>query len=362
MSDARILYDLADSLNEKTLVGYVIARLFNNPFVWNGGQPKLRIGNFLDYGMLLAPIVIQYIIQIENLLDTHTYEGVLFLARDGYLFKKIYDKIHVPGKVKSHYILSSRKLSIRSGVQDIEELNRSKRYLKGHFDNPVLELYGVEADISKQAGLTWEDMIDANAELIFVHTKNTLTGYKKWIQAAGVDLQKSYLLCELNGYGTSHYYIGKLFEHRPDAVYLVRNHGAREYTLPSYPIWEFEDASQTVSSLIINNPLMEVIFTSMQPSAIDMTEDGTPVFANEKRSPEELVAVAKIQEGIEQFSVSYLNHGYVEGIALKKELAEQMLRLAAECVLEGECEKLHDIVFSNDIGNVRQNLFTGEII
>ena len=100
----------------------------------------------------------------------------------------------------------------------------------------------------------------------------------------------------------------------------------------------------------------------MQPSAIDMTEDGTPVFANEKRSPEELVAVAKIQEGIEQFSVSYLNHGYVEGIALKKELAEQMLRLAAECVLEGECEKLHDIVFSNDIGNVRQNLFTGEII
>lgn len=362
MSDARILYDLADSLNEKTLVGYVIARLFNNPFVWNGGQPKLRIGNYADYGMLLAPLVIQYMVQIENLLDKHTYDGVLFLARDGYLLKKIYDKIHVSGKVKSHYFLSSRKLSIRSGVQNIEELNCSKRYLKGHFDNPVLDLYGVEAEPSQQAGQTWEDMIDANAERIFEHAKRTLTGYKKWIQAAGMDLQKSYLLCELNGYGTSHYYIGKLFEHRPDAVYLVRNHGAGEYTLPCYPVWEFDNASRTVSSLIVNNPLMEVIFTSMQPSVIDMTEDGTPVFANEKRSPEELAAVAKIQEGIEQLAVAYLNSGYVDGVALKKELAEQMLRLAAECVLEGECEKLHDIVFSNDIGNVRQNLFTGEII
>lgn len=360
LSDASMLYDLADTLNEKLLVGQVIATIFNSPFSFSGTMTNVQISSFEQFAVLLAPLVVIYLQELQKIEESSQYEGVIFLARDGYLFKKIYEQIFMSQKLPAYYLMSSRKLSIRSGVQTLEELEISKKYVRGEFGNPVLELYGV--DVERTEGQSDLDMIDANAESIITHAQKTLAGYKNWIDTAGIDTDKPYLLCELNGYGTSHYYLGKIFTKPLDAMFLVRNHGENEFKLDCHAIWEFDSEEQILSSVIVNNPLLEVIFTSMQPSSIDMTEEGTVIFAKEKRSAEELLLVQKIQDEIENFTVRYLNNDYRNQSAVKRELAEQLLRVASICKLDGECVKLTKIIFLNDVGNIKQNLFTGEII
>lgn len=370
VSNVSSLMAYADNINERNLLGLLISDLFNSPFALNDSNGEVEINKLEQFGaMCLAPLMIIYQTKLKQMLDMNKYSGVLFVARDMYLFKKVYDLL-MWNKTPSKYLFSSRKLSIRSGIHSQEDLEISFQYFKqGKYSNLLSELYGIDDSPSQEKVLSWDndenvirDIVYENSMQIFEHSRKTQEGYIKWMSTQEINISSKYLLSELNGFGTSHYYLDKIFDKPLDALYLVRNHKSGGFELQDEALWRFYNGTQMVSSLINNNPLMEIVFTSPDASVIDMKEDGTPIFAIEKRTEEHLKMITNIQAGIVDFSVKYLKEMYIDDIAIKKELPEQLLKSCSEIELSGDCELLKNTYFFNDIGNIKQNLFTGAIL
>ncbi len=358
----------ANNCNEKGFLGLAVAELFNDPFALYGTDGTVQMDSPQRLGkVLVAPAALLYLQNLEAALQEKEYEGVLFAARDGYLFQMLYEmmrdsgKSAVFGQVPAYYIAASRKLCIRAAMKDEESISMIKGVNTEGFGGArvLTDLFNIPKDqlCEMRPGEGETEYYLRNKDAILSISGRVRENYRNYLESMGIRMDKRYLFCDLNSTGTSHYGLSNLFEAPLDGAYLLRYHAENTYSHEVRACYEIDELAAPPNSFMQKTNLLEVVLSAPAPSIIDIGDDGRPVYAEEKRTAEEIGFMEQAQKGILSISEDYLRNMYIPGHAIKREYAERIFCMCGNVAYSAGCGGIENSCIYDDFMGLSRGLF-----
>lgn len=360
ISNFRYILPWISNYNEKSLLGLILSKLFNNPYALYGTAGIIQIDNFEMLSTLFAaPAAVMFMLELFTFLQENPgYEKVVFSARDGYLFDKLYKEIKEKSGDKkkmldSVYLLASRKLCLRAAMGiDMRVLTEN---ITGKKPEAVLvDILGVPKDKLKPFDLEkHQDAIGyclAHKEILDEKSKITRQRYMKYLLDCGLKLDGKYLFCDLVSKGTVQFALNYIFQEPLDGFYVYRLISGKPYPIKVTDAYQKEYA-WLESPLIKHYFYLETVFTSAEPSIEDMDENNRPTFSIETRKKEEIAIIQREQNAIEDFFLDYYENLWIEGERLKR-LPELLMGMYNEVEYIGECSCAKEIKLYDDMDGV----------
>ncbi|MBQ1407811.1 MAG: hypothetical protein IIY88_06725, partial [Eubacterium sp.] len=316
----------ASGFSEKSLVGLAVSKAFADPF---------RTPDMMELGMrdrlvryadsVVGPLTSGFITWIVSLLhEEPDYDGVLFFARDGYLpylvYRHVAEHMELP---PAYYFYSSRKASFHT-VEDMDE----------QIERAV--------DLGKQFGLAADEMLekifDIKGENIIPMEEDELTasfirkqsaersrraemartGYLKYAAGLGMKEGGKYLVTDFISSGTTYKQLLWMPYELKGVFFGTRNETeAAKYKFD----WYLRGENDT---LMRNYVELESYYCSPEPSMTMISEEGEPVFAEERRTPEELEEFKLVAERTLAFAEEYFDKLNKKAELVRPAIPEEM--------------------------------------
>ena len=248
---------LANS-NEKNIIGFIMAEVFNSPFL-SVNNRKICISNSKELiSGFIAPIEIAFTIWLMKRLKNLKVNKVLFAARDGVIFEKLYRMLKKCREFEtlpeSIYFYTSRTAAIRAAVNSEELFQEACSY------------YG-ESIIEK--------IFDGkfNSEKSETYKKN----YLKYLKKNGLELDEEYAFVDLTSCGTTQYYLEKV-------GMCLRGLYFEQYLGNLKMIPDIQSIFCTDVIDADRNLLLETFIGSLEPMVKGFDKEGKPIFATDNRT------------------------------------------------------------------------------
>lgn len=336
MSSLRKLLICSGGVDNRLALGMIAAEIFNNPFILHNTSGVVKIKKPDELATLfIAPIVLIYMQNLIKVLRKKPVEAILFTARDGYLFKKIYDICYLKTiGIPSLYFLTSRKLCLRSTI-DVEDdiLNLYNNFSTEHELKVFLDEF-LQDEFSTDEG---KKDLDTREKLLLYQDKlkqksRTMRNhYLNYMKTISFEQRKQYLFCELNSMGTIHEALNKMLDMDLEGFYLYRRMGFKERKLRIVSVYDHLQGANVDRY----RDLIEVVLTSLEPSICGMDENGVPVYSPEKRTKQDLYILEILHKVIIDFIQFYVDLGGAERM-IRKELPDIALGLCNYVDFEDE--------------------------
>jgi hypothetical protein len=188
----------------------------------------------------LGPICSEYFFHIKEYCEKHHIDYLGFLAREGYLFQLIYQRLQQVSlfpSIPSSYLYASRTFLFRLGLNDETSLNFSldhafdgslrelmiRRYglsesqLESIFNNAQLDEHWVLPEQKQKMKAVLLSHIDKLEKLI----KQTRADYKSYIATTGLVKANQPLLLDVGYSGTIQKLLCNLFQQDSHALYFI---------------------------------------------------------------------------------------------------------------------------------------------
>lgn len=314
MSAFRSSLAIPCNVNEKSMVGLFVHRLFRNPFC-----REITVTDSYDYGYLfLGPAVTAFMLWLVSALRANRITRVLFAARDGYLFQRLYETaVNVLGLTDmpaGTYFYTSRRACLRSYCLTAENLDEVRRqysftmedicrnYSDGEY---IVEMS--EADILKKA-------------------ESEHAGYQKYIDSLGIGEEDRIAFVDLVSGGTCQYYLERMFLRPMTGLYLCRSTSwTRKAPRISSMAEEYPEDISAYFSKIAQVRLLEAVMTSPEPSLAGFAEDGGMIFLQDSMTEEYRCFVKSVQDGISDYFDKYIRYLYVPDLSIHPALAKILM-------------------------------------
>ncbi|MBE6101896.1 MAG: hypothetical protein E7200_07335 [Selenomonas ruminantium] len=300
-TDAREKLPFVEDFNSRLIFGLFTAKAYGNPF---GSAQVTDVTQFAR--LFMAPLAAQYILWLLQKAKAHNFEAVLFAARDGWLFRRLYDEaVEVMGLKdipKGRYFYCSRKLCISAALQDEKSLDWMRGILTGQTHHFLREVFGFvpkdghEPPVwGENPDLIWDEVLDQK-ESIFAKSAAIRQGYECYIAEQGLQREGHYAFADLCSQGTTqcaltHSVLPNLY-----GLIFARYMSGRSATMG-----RMETFLPQVDWHMLANNVFEFIFSSPEPSAASVDTDGNIIFEEEDRSEYELELIKNSQEEIVDF-------------------------------------------------------------
>lgn len=298
------MWDDMKSLSDRLKAGLFLANLFNNPFQFEKQDKRISINNAYDIGyLLLAPLITDFTFWFRMQIQEYNLKNIWFCARDGYLIKKLYDEL--TQETASIYFLTSRMAAIRAGIRDekdiryVEEMNFS-----GSVQEQLKERFGIqinktEVDNPQGMGLT------EYAKEIMERVKENEKNYLKYIETLQVE-DGPVAFFDFVAKGTTQMFIGNLVSNHLKGLYFLQleKENMKDKGLD---IVSFYDVEHLYHSAIYEDYyILETVLTSQMPSLTSFDAGGKAIYADEKRTADDLRCIREMQTGIYEYFKEYI--------------------------------------------------------
>lgn len=319
-----------NSLADSLWVGEIANCMFNNPFIKENYLNFQIIDTMDKFSCLyIVPTLDIYIRELNKIFFEEKYDSILFVARDGCLiyrcFLKLQEMCEIK-KCKAFYIPCSRKLAISVGVRNSQEV----KLVEGIYGMNIDEGFGI--DIKKAL---------INSEK-----------YKKILIDMGIDINRKNLLCELDGQGTSAYFLNNLFENKLYSFYFERLHVIDMYEIPHHSIFDIYEKDLTYSPYFNHVNYLENIYTSENPSIRGILEDGSLEYSQDNRCLDEIDKLSKLHDvALNGFIKWHKKKKQLKAGDLSVELVRNIFETISECIYSGECSFINNWNLIDDMNS-----------
>lgn len=308
--------DISD-LSDRVKAGMFISRIFNDPFCFEREDRRLAAEDASDLGYLFcAPMITDFTLWMQENISRQGYKQILFGARDGYLFEKLYGISDPEGR--SCYFLTSRTAAIRAGMETQEDIDYvdGMKY-SGTFSDATRERFGIDVKES-------DDL--ARSKAIFEKAKDQRENYRQYIDNLGIGEGKLAFF-DFVAKGTTQMYLQKLFAQHLKGFYFLQLEPEfmADKGLDIEPFYSEEEKDS--SAIFDNYYILETILTAPFPQMKEMGPDGEPVYAKETRSERDLKCFERAQNGIIEYYREYLRIVPKSARTVNKKLDEKLLEL-----------------------------------
>lgn len=315
------------SLSDRIKIGMAVARLFNSPFQFEDGERKLKLEDAVDVGYLFcAPVVNDFVQWFGARTQEFGCKNIWFCARDGFLVKKIYEKMFPESF--SEYFLTSRTAAIRSGVETREDVAYvdSMKFSGTATDN-LKRRFGIEA------AKIPDSEIDENEEGLMrfyryiLHTaEGKRENNRKYIESLHIE-EGRIAFFDFVSKGTTQLYVERLVENPVVGLYFLQMEPEymKDRHLDIRPFYTEEERED--SAIFDSYYILETLLTSPYPSVDEFDSNGRPVYVQETRSENDITCFTRAQEGMLEYVDTYLSVCPESERKVNKKLDEVMLML-----------------------------------
>ena len=337
------LLGCARSLNEKIIIGLLVAEMFNDPFMLSKGNGLFKVSSLKTWGKLcFAPVLIKYIMEIIKYVKADSnLDGVLFPARDGYLLNKMYEyyREHIDHSIpKSFYLAISRKAALRC-CSDLKVIRAAgNKYMNGDYYTFLNNVLGISAD---DENITIDEL---ESELV-QRARRMAKAAQNYYAKSGITADCKYLFTEIYSKGTSQAAIDGLFKNNLKGFYLMR-YGDGEYDIDIHEVYKIDQDNSNRCSLSRGELLFETFISGPGPALLEIREDGL-IYDGEGRSAKYGRALEKVASGIEELFCEYLRLFDTWG-EISNEMPEYVFKYKDSISYSGECRILGNIAFKNN--------------
>ena len=316
------------SINDRSMAGLFCERVFRNPFCG-----EYKVSNAYEFGYLfIAPLITAFMIWAIEEIKKLKFTKILFAARDGYLFKKLYDRyFQLTGSgdmPEGVYFYTSRRSCLRAYCRDREGLNE------------VLEQYSFTMeDISRNYSDT-DEVNSLSEDEIYAKAKKEHKGYQAYIDSLHIQKEEKIAFVDLVSGGTCQYYLEEMFFGKMTGLYLCRGTSwvKRAPEIKSM-IDEYPNDVGGYFSKIDQVKLLEAIMTSREPSLAGFESDGNKILLKDKMTEDYKVFVTEVQRGISDYFEIYIRDLYVKGVPINISVVRMLMDFRNITDVDGEILK-----------------------
>ena len=348
------------SLNERSMLGLLIAKIFNSPFSLYGSDRRPYVDSIKDISYLyFAPVILKVMLWLMDKLLEGDYEKVLFSARDGFLIQELYDYMRLTrnGLPDSVYFQASRVLCARAGLSsdaDIEWMLSApfdcswKEVVKERFDlndNDMLDEYNSEYNSVLDYAMSHKDKI-------YKRSREIRQNYNKYMKLLGIKEGRTYAFYDFVSCGTCQYFLNNFVSFNLQGLYCGYYDSVTggKRNVPIEALFVNQNYFQRETAFFKRYLLFERIMTSTASSVISMDTCGKPLFSEESRSLHELNMVKIAQESIKDYIKKYIDSLYVDGSSIDVMFVDALFALFSLKYTNENCEEFEQILLVDDFG------------
>ncbi len=316
------MWDEIESFSDKLKAGMFTARIFNSPFQFEDADRRIRIASAHDIAYLFfAPMICDFVIWFYDHICEEKIRNVFFCARDGYLIKKLYDRL--VGNESSVYFLTSRIAAVRAGIRNKEDISYLEKIkFSGTMQEQLWKRFGIKAD-ADDPRIQNESLMEF-AEEIIERSAACQKRNKHYIDTLKIE-DGDIAFFDFVAKGTSQAYMQRLIKNHFKGFYFLRLE-KESLEQEHLDIRSFYQIGETDSQAIFENyDMLETILTSACPSVIEFDDQGKPVYTEETRTTEDFNCLLNAQDGICEYFNSYLKLCPVPERSVHKKLDEILL-------------------------------------
>ena len=313
-SKYRSVLQHVNTVNDRSIVGLFMNKICSDPF-----ERDHRIADAKEFGYLfLGPLISAFMTWLIEEIQKNKFTKILFAARDGYLFLKLYQMaieiLGVEDMPEGIYLYTSRRACLRSYCRNNDGLNE------------ILKQYGFSLDDVSRNFSESNNYTNLSEDEIFSKAADEYAGYERYINELKISGGENVGIVDLISGGTCQYYLEKMFLGEATGLYLCR--GLSWVNCPSYikaMTEEHPNDPAAYFSKIEQVTLLEAVMTSPEPSLAGFYRNGTPKFLKDKSTANNKEFVSNVQTGITKFFEEYMRYLYVPGCPLTVGVVKELL-------------------------------------
>lgn len=311
MAELTAIGNAADKVDGANgLQGMIYARLFNDPFALHRGYGKLHAAPYeLGYG-ILGPLLTGYIHWLYGKLRKEPLDCILFISRDGYLVKKIYDLMRpLDGEddlPEAYYVMTSRSFSVFASLETDEDISYASdlpfqgtatEMLQKRFHLENAEILPFSQDVEKLP------YIMKHKNLILSKAASARSRYLKYLSPLKLNQRRAGIF-DFVSTGTCQMCMEKITKTLLKGYYFERIADSYKCKVRLHIAdYVHEYASGYESD---NYFLLESWIKSTEPSMEDVRDDGRIVYCRQHISENQKRYIDQIQKGALEFCRDYL--------------------------------------------------------
>ena len=305
------------SITQRILLGmFINGGIYNSPFCQKlNGEPDISGYGDMGYSAF-GPLFTVFSLWLNTVT---TKDNVLmFLAREGYIFEKLYNNVfeHNPDKKRrTVYFLSSRRAASVAAIRNEEDVRSIlAQYYRGSLSNLLKSRLGIEmySDMTDRQVAMADDLdsvmksLSPHLEDIYARAEKERDAYKKYI--ADLDIRDEGIVVDVGYSGTIQFYLAKLRENKQAGAYLCTSSNRKPEQLGCtcsslYPIFDISEESK--NKIFRNQLFLEAVLKAPFGQLICFVDDGVkakPVYKDDSLIPD---ALKELQQGMLSFALDF---------------------------------------------------------
>ena len=366
ISKVSFLEGKEETLGDRLKLGLFVAKAFNNPFCLYGtkGRINIRSGKELGY-LVMGPIMADYMEWLVNVIDNKKFKYILFISRDGFLFKKMYDIYIQKNKDKKYakgiYFYTSRSVNIAATADNDESIEYGfslpfdgsiKEKLGQRFRLKSTELELIENELSDKDK---SPIIERYKNAIIKNAKQMKKRYKKYIEQQEIDIQAKIAILDFVSTGTCQMCLEEILETKLYGVYFMRLQD-EYFKKRKLRIDSMIAADSNIGKSILEYYLwLEICIKDSRPSVVDFNDDGQVVFKERALDEKRVTMLHEIQQGIIEYYVEYLNFIEKESTG-DSEISNSILRLLDKSYTNISTDVISSFIIYDEFNNRKMDV------
>ena len=302
--------------SDSIVIGMIGNKLLNNPFALSKELGEFTLKNNKDYGYLgFGSLVVGMIAWILREAKKYKNPHIWFLARDGYIFQKVYDILltKYDGNLpKANYVMSSRRSTIVSSNISSDDLKYNLKLVPDSMTNSEMlkKRFGILVDNSDEIdSKSRECVIEEYKELIYSISKSERVMYLEYLKNF-FEEDETIIVYDAVSSGTIAYGLEKILNRKIKLFCLIGRQVTEysvldELNVSCYVGKDFKFINEFYISKRID--ILESILTSKEPSFICINESGEIIYGENEMSQDNYNELEKVHNGIVDFSKEFFN-------------------------------------------------------
>lgn len=293
-------------INRK-LLGEFAAKQFQDPFQFEKNKGKVRIDTDYELGYyFLAPMLSVFIHWMLRKVKEYSLTRLLLASRDGYIVKELLDRIkmRMPEMELPEYtyFYTSRAICVLAAIQKEEDIidAAERSPFSGSVEELLQKRFRVrKTDIlEKEAGESDRDYILRHKEKILEQADIARRCYRVYLSKLGIRNDERCGFIDFVSGGTCQYGLYKFWDKTLIGLYFLKLPALEKENLTIDTLYPKTNVYAKSTALEEKYFFLERIMTSLEPTVWGFSEDGIPIFEQEKRSFSELESLKRVHQGL----------------------------------------------------------------
>lgn len=304
------------TVSDNIVLGLIINKcMFNSPI---RKDFKIIVDNYKDFGyVFFGPLFIKFFMWLENETKKNKNDKLLFLAREGYYFEKLYRdycKFKHINPIKSEYFLASRRSVSVAALKTIDDVELLfTKYYNGKLKNLFYSRLGLEIDeLDEKIELPRDkdkclDIFRKYSKSYFKNIEEESNEYKTYAQKC-MDGFHKIAVVDLGYSGTIQYYLSKLMNNKFDGYYFIvdGNVIAKKFGCNVYSCFNYEHKENYEDNILYDSLILESFLTAPFGQLLKF-KNGNPIYKNDVISDIEFKNLNDIYLGVSSFLNDFIN-------------------------------------------------------